>query len=57
MVLMSPSKKLYNEYIDFINKCADNKGYISLPTSGVDETSLLIFLLFYKKIPIYSNYC
>ncbi len=53
-VLLKPDEKLYNEYFDFIKKCAGDTGYISMTHSGVDETSLLIFYLFYKKITCYS---
>ncbi len=53
-VLLKPDKDLFEEYIDFINKCAGDTGYISMKDSGVDETSLLIFFMFYKRLEIYS---
>ncbi len=53
-VLLNPNIDLYNEYYSFLKKCAGDKGYISLKHSGVDETSILIFYMFYKKIPIYT---
>ncbi len=53
-VLIRPDAQLYNEYFDFLKKCATNQGYISMKDSGVDETSLLLFYVFYKKIPVYS---
>lgn len=54
LVLLSPDILLYNEYIDFLNKCAGINGYISHKSSGIDETSLLLFYVFYKKIKVYS---
>lgn len=53
-VLIKPDSDLFQEYFDFIVKCASDKGYISMKDSGVDETSLLIYFMFYKRIPIYS---
>ncbi len=53
-VLLEPDIQLYNEYFKFIKECAGDNGYISLHTSGIDETTLLIFFMFYKKIPVYS---
>ncbi len=53
-VLLEPNAKLYNEYYEFLKKCAGTNGYISMKHSGVDETSILIFYMFYKKIPIYT---
>lgn len=50
-VLISPNKKLYEEYFKFVKICEGSNGYISKHDSGVDETTLLFFLLFYKKIP------
>lgn len=52
-VLISPDKKLFLEYLEFIKICEDKKGYISKSDSGVDETTLLLFLLFYKNIKIH----
>ena len=57
--LFTPKKKLYNEYLDFINKASIN-GYISSECSAVDETSLLLFFAFYKNIQVYcidKEYC
>ncbi len=53
-VLVKPDKKLYEEFEDFIVKCAGKQGYYSTKISGVDETTLLLFYYFYKKIPVYS---
>jgi hypothetical protein len=52
-VLIKPDKKIFLEYLDFIKICENNKGYISKNDSGVDETTLLLFLLFYKNLKIY----
>ncbi len=53
-VLIKPDTNLFKEYFHFVTKCAGSTGYISMKDSGVDETSLLIFFMFYKKIPVYS---
>ena len=53
-ILLKPSKKIYTEYFDFIKICENNSGYVSKYDSGIDETTMLLFLLFYKKIPIHS---
>ena len=52
IVLLEPDKNLYNEYLEFIKK-AEIKGYESLLHSAVDETSLLLFMRFYKNVPVY----
>ena len=52
LIMLKPDKKLYEEYIKFIKK-AEEMGYKSTVHSGVDETSLLLFLRYYKDIPIY----
>jgi len=52
-ILLEPSKTLFDEYIKFIKICEGTEGYISKYDSGVDETTLLIFLMFYKKIPVH----
>lgn len=52
-VLLKPSKELFDEYIQFIKICEGLEGYISKYDSGVDETTLLIFFMFYKKIPVH----
>ena len=52
-ILLKPDKKLYHEYWKFIKICESDSGYISKYDSGIDETTLLLFLLFYKKIPIH----
>ncbi len=54
IALLKPDIKLYNEYIKFISTCAGEQGYISASIAGVDETIIIIFYLFYKKIPLYS---
>lgn len=51
LVLLKPSKNLYLEYLDFIKFVEGTEGYISSNISGADETTLLLFTLFYKKIP------
>ncbi len=53
-VLLEPNLDLYKEYFSFVKECAGEQGYLSLHSSGVDETTLLIFFMFYKKIPVYS---
>jgi hypothetical protein len=50
LTLIIPNKKLFNEYLDFVKICEGNNGYISKYNSGPDETTLLLFLLVYKKI-------
>jgi hypothetical protein len=51
LVLLKPNKELYNEYLKFIKICEYNNGFKSiLQFSGSDETTLLLFLLFYKNI-------
>jgi len=52
-ILIRPSKTLFDEYIEFIKICEGLEGYISKYDSGVDETTLLIFFIFYKKITIH----
>jgi hypothetical protein len=53
IVLLKPDKTLFNEYIDFLKICEGSYGYISKYDSGIDETTLLMFFIFYKKIPIH----
>ena len=52
-ILLKPNKTLYNQYIDFLKICEGSNGFISKYYSGVDETTLLLFLVFYKKIPVH----
>lgn len=52
-ILLEPNKILFDEYINFLKICEGSKGYISKHDSGIDETTLLMFFIFYKKIPIY----
>ena len=52
-ILLKPNKNLFNEYIDFLKICLGSQGYISKYDSGIDETTLLLFLIFYKKIPVH----
>ena len=52
-VLLKPDKKLFLEYLDFIKICENKQGYISKYDSGVDETTLLLFLLFYKNMKVH----
>jgi hypothetical protein len=54
LLLIKPEKRLYDEYIKFVKLCEGKSGYISLSSSGADETSLLLFLGFYKKIDLYT---
>lgn len=49
LILFKPDKKLYAEYINFIKICENKSGYISMYHSSVDETTILLFLMFYKK--------
>jgi hypothetical protein len=53
LVLLKPDKKLYQEYMNFIKICESNNGYISNYMFGPDETTLTLFLLFYKNIQTY----
>lgn len=51
IVLLKPDIKLYQEYLEFIKLCEKNNGYKStIQFSGPDESTLLLFLLFYKNI-------
>jgi hypothetical protein len=43
-ILLKPNAKLYNEYFEFIKICENKFGYISKYDSGIDETTLLLFL-------------
>jgi hypothetical protein len=52
-ILLSPSKKTYKEYINFLKICEGLEGYISKYDSSIDETTLLLFFMFYKKIPVH----
>lgn len=52
-ILIEPSKSLFDEYIKFIKICEGTEGYVSKYDSGVDETTLLLFFIFYKKIPVH----
>lgn len=53
IILIKPNKKLFNEYLNFLSICEGTNGYISKYDSGVDETTLLLFFVFYKKIPVH----
>lgn len=53
IILISPDKKLFNDYLSFLKICEGTNGYISKYDSGIDETTLLLFFVFYKKIPIH----
>lgn len=53
IILIKPDKKIFYEYINFLSICEGSDGYISKYDSGIDETTLLLFLAYYKKIPIY----
>jgi cell division protein FtsL len=50
LLLAKPNKQLYNEYLDFIKLCEFNGGYNSFHGKGVDETTMFLFLIFYKEI-------
>lgn len=52
-ILFGPDKKLFNEYLDFIKISEGKSGYISKYDSGIDETTMLFFLLFYKKMKVH----
>lgn len=50
-ILIKPNIKEYNEYFNvFIKMCEGSSGYISLIDSGPDESSILLYYLFYKNI-------
>lgn len=53
LILLKPNKKMFDEYIDFLKICEDKNGYISKYDSGVDETTLIMFFIFYKKINVH----
>ena len=53
LLLIKPNKKLFVEYFDFIKICDDKGGWNAFPNRGIDETSILLFLMFFKKIDIY----
>jgi hypothetical protein len=48
VVLIKPNKTLYNDYVKFLKLCEGKYGYMSY--GGVDESTLEMFLLLYKKI-------
>lgn len=50
LVLLKPSKTLYIEYINFLKFVEGTEGYISNIKAGADETTLILFMIFYKKI-------
>jgi hypothetical protein len=50
LVLLKPSKILYLEYLDFVKFAEGSEGYVSSDISGADETTLLLFTIFYKQI-------
>lgn len=52
-VLIKPDKKMLVDYYDFIKICENKSGFISKYDSGVDETTLLFFLIFYKNIKVH----
>lgn len=52
-ILLEPNKTIYNQYINFLKICEGSNGYMSKYDSGVDETTLLLFFIFYKKIPVH----
>lgn len=53
ILLIKPDKKIFYEYINFLKICEEKNGYISKYDSGIDETTLVLFLFFYKKIPVH----
>ena len=54
LILLKPNKNLYKEYINFLSICEGKNGYISKYDSGIDETTLLLFFMFYKNINLYG---
>jgi hypothetical protein len=54
ILLIKPEKRLFDEYIEFIKVCEGRSGYISSLISGADETTLLLFLGYYKKMDLYT---
>lgn len=53
IILIKPDKKLFNKYIDFLKICEGSSGYISKYDSGIDETTLLLFFVYYLQIQIH----
>lgn len=51
-IMLKPNISLYKEYITFIKETSVN-GFTSTYESGIDETSLLLFLRYYKDMPVY----
>lgn len=54
LVLLKPSSNLHTEYINFIRNIEGEEGYISNNISGADETTLLLFMIFFKQIKCVS---
>ena len=54
IVLLKPSKKLYQEYKQFSFDLFSEKGIFGYMGSFPDETSLFYFLSVYKNFPIYN---
>ena len=52
-VLFTPDKSLYDEYFQFLKICEGSAGYISSFHSSVDETTLLLFFVVYKQMPVH----
>jgi hypothetical protein len=52
-VLFTPDKTLYDEYFKFLKVCEGTAGYISSYHSSVDETTLLLFFVVYKQMPVH----
>lgn len=50
LVLLEPNKMLYEEYLNFVKFAEGKSGYISSNISGADETTLLLFTIFYKQL-------
>lgn len=53
IILIKPDKEIFNKYLDFLKICEGTSGYISKYDSGIDETTLLLFFVYYLKIPIH----
>lgn len=53
-ILLKPDINLYNDFFkNFVPLCEGKDGYISNNHSGPDETTLLLYYMFYKNIKCY----
>ena len=53
IILIKPDKEIFNKYLSFLKICEGTNGYISKYDSGIDETTLLLFFVYYLQIPIH----